>query len=139
MTFQKMLARLLVTMPGILRDILRGRLRGILFSVLFAVLLPATAHAAIDASQLKALAGDDPDARIAAVNTIAALANDEAAKVLTALKNEELYFKDDQVFLPDGEQFIALADGKKSLYLMVLMSLRLTIACVRQSTAPYPV
>ncbi|MBC3929448.1 urea ABC transporter permease subunit UrtB [Undibacterium sp. CY21W] len=117
MTFQKTLARLLVTIPGILlgrlRDILCGRLRGILFGVLFAVLLPATAHAAIDASQLKALAGDDPDARIAAVNTIAALANDEAAKVLTALKNEELYFKDDQVFLPDGEQFIALADGKK--------------------------
>jgi urea transport system permease protein len=102
-------------------------------------LLPATAHAAIDASQLKALAGDDPDARIVAVNTIAALANDEAAKVLTALKNEELYFKDDQVFLPDGEQFIAWPMAKKSPYPMVLMSLRLTIGCGRQSTAPYPV
>ncbi|WP_423679800.1 urea ABC transporter permease subunit UrtB [Undibacterium sp. WLHG33] len=117
MTFQKMLARQLVTMSatsgGTLLSRLRGGLCGILFSIAIAILLPATAHAAIDASQLKALAGEDPDARIVAVNTIAALANDEAAKVLSALKNEELYFKDDQVFLPDAEQFISLVDGKK--------------------------
>ena len=43
-------------------------------------------HAAIDPALLAPLAGDDPDARIEAVGKIAALANDDAYKVLSALK-----------------------------------------------------
>jgi urea transport system permease protein len=58
------------------------------------------ACAAIDAALLAPLGGDDPDARIAAVGNIAALANDDAAKVLKALKNDMLYAT------PDGKMVI---------------------------------
>ncbi|MDB5842457.1 MAG: urtB [Herminiimonas sp.] len=63
------------------------------------------AHAAIDAALLAPLAGDDPDARIEAVNKIAALADDEAARVLNALKDDTLYAS------PEGQVFI-VEDGK---------------------------
>lgn len=49
------------------------------------------AHAAIDAALLAPLAGDDPDARIAAVTQIAALVDDDARKILTALDTDTLY------------------------------------------------
>ncbi len=49
-------------------------------------------QAAISPELLKPLAGDDPDARIAAVTKIAALANVDAKKVLDALNNDTLYF-----------------------------------------------
>jgi urea transport system permease protein len=63
------------------------------------------AHAAIDAALLKPLAGDDPDARIEAVNKIAALASEDAFKVLNALKNDSLYAT------PDGKVYV-IDDGK---------------------------
>jgi urea transport system permease protein len=63
------------------------------------------AHAAIDAALLKPLAGDDPDARIEAVNKIAALASEDAFRVLNALKNETLYAT------PDGKVLV-VEDGK---------------------------
>ncbi|HEY8099596.1 MAG TPA: urea ABC transporter permease subunit UrtB [Burkholderiaceae bacterium] len=62
------------------------------------------AFAAIDPALLKPLAGDDADARIEAVNKIATLANEDAFKVLTALKNDTLYAK------PDGQVFIVEDD-----------------------------
>ncbi|MDP3842723.1 MAG: urea ABC transporter permease subunit UrtB [Oxalobacteraceae bacterium] len=62
------------------------------------------AHAAIDAAMLKPLAGDDPDARIEAVGQIAALANDDAAKVLQAIRDDALFA------LPDGRIFIVEDD-----------------------------
>jgi len=71
-----------------------------------------TAHAAIDGKLLQALAGEDPDARITAVNSIAALGNEEAAEVLTALKNETLFAKDVAVYLVNGEQAKDLSTGK---------------------------
>ncbi|MFL9923804.1 urea ABC transporter permease subunit UrtB [Herbaspirillum lusitanum] len=49
------------------------------------------AQAAIDPALLKPLAGDDPDARIEAVNKIAALANDDAVRILKALGSDALY------------------------------------------------
>jgi urea transport system permease protein len=63
------------------------------------------AAAAIDAALLKPLTGDDPDARIAAVAKIAALASPEAQQVLNALKNDAAYST------PDGE-FLIVEDGK---------------------------
>jgi urea transport system permease protein len=57
------------------------------------------AHAAIDPALLKPLAGDDPDARIAAVNQIAALANDDALKILNALNADALYARPDGTVL----------------------------------------
>jgi urea transport system permease protein len=62
------------------------------------------AFAAIDAALLAPLGGDDPDARILAVGNIAALANDDAAKVLKALKNDMLYAT------PDGKMVIITDD-----------------------------
>ena len=63
----------------------------------------ALAHAAIDPALLQPLAGDDPDARIEAVGQIAALANDDAYKVLSALKNDTLYATPEgKVLVVDG-------------------------------------
>ncbi|WP_407941652.1 urea ABC transporter permease subunit UrtB [Noviherbaspirillum galbum] len=63
------------------------------------------AQAAIEAGLLKPLAGDDPDARIESVNKIAALASDDAYKVLSAIKNDALFAT------PDGQVFV-IEDGK---------------------------
>ena len=68
-------------------------------------MLALSAHAAIDAELLKPLAGDDPDARIEAVSKIAALASEDAFKVLNALKNDSLYAT------PDGKVYV-VEDGK---------------------------
>ncbi len=62
------------------------------------------AQAAIDPALLKPLAGDDADARIEAVGQIAALATDDAYKVLKALMNDALYATaDGQVFVIDDD------------------------------------
>ncbi|MES2933680.1 MAG: urea ABC transporter permease subunit UrtB [Pseudomonadota bacterium] len=66
--------------------------------------LSLASHAAIDANLLKPLAGDDPDARIEAVVKIAALANDDAARVLQALKDDALFA------VPDGKVLIVEGD-----------------------------
>ncbi|MDY7548888.1 urea ABC transporter permease subunit UrtB [Glaciimonas sp. Gout2] len=58
------------------------------------------AHAAVDPALLKSLAGDDPDVRIEAVNKIAALANEDAAKILNALNTDALYSR------PNGDVLI---------------------------------
>ncbi|GIZ50612.1 urea ABC transporter permease subunit UrtB [Noviherbaspirillum aridicola] len=63
-----------------------------------------TAEAAIDPELLRPLAGDDPDARIEAVNKIATLANEEAFTLLNALKNDNLYAT------PDGDVLIVEDD-----------------------------
>jgi len=59
-----------------------------------------SAQATIDPALLKPLAGDDPDARIAAVTQIAALANADAQKILNAINNDALYAT------PAGEIYI---------------------------------
>jgi urea transport system permease protein len=53
--------------------------------------LSGAAHATIDPALLAPLAGDDPDARVEAIVKIGALANDDATRLLTALKNDALY------------------------------------------------
>ncbi|MEB0139301.1 MULTISPECIES: urea ABC transporter permease subunit UrtB [unclassified Undibacterium] len=75
------------------------------------LLLSYQAQAKLDVALCKALAGDDPDARIAAVNSIAALGSAEAAATLRALNQEELYFKGDTVYLAVGEQATDLSSG----------------------------
>ncbi|RZI41292.1 urea ABC transporter permease subunit UrtB [Herbaspirillum sp. HC18] len=80
----------------------------------------ALANAAIDPDLLKPLGGDDPDARIEAVNKIAALASEDAFKVLNALKNDALYTNaegnvfivgDNKAFDPATGQTVPLPDG----------------------------
>jgi urea transport system permease protein len=63
------------------------------------------AHAAVDPALLTPLAGDDPDARIEAVARIAALADDDARKLLQALQDDALYATPEgRVLVADGEQ-----------------------------------
>lgn len=81
------------------------RLLKILFAVGWLCIHSAAAHAAVDAALLKPLAGDDPDARIAAVGEIAALASEDALKILNAIKNDTLYAN------PDGQIFV-VEDGQ---------------------------
>lgn len=72
-----------------------------------------TAQAAIDPELLKPLAGDDPDARIEAVNRIAALANDDAYALLNALKNDSLYATaEGQVLIVEDDKATDPATGK---------------------------
>ncbi|MEG1053854.1 MAG: urea ABC transporter permease subunit UrtB, partial [Janthinobacterium sp.] len=73
--------------------------------VLACLFLASMAQAAIPADLLKPLAGDDPDARVAAVAQIAALATPEAARVLQALQDDALYAASDgKLYVVDGEQ-----------------------------------
>jgi urea transport system permease protein len=63
------------------------------------------ANAAVDDALLKNLASDDSDTRIEAVTQIAALANDDAFRIITALRDETLYTTPaGKVFILDGEQ-----------------------------------
>jgi urea transport system permease protein len=55
-----------------------------------ALCIPALGHAAIDPALLQPLAGDDPDARVAAVAGIAATGSVDARRVLQALLDDEL-------------------------------------------------
>ncbi|RJG05479.1 urea ABC transporter permease subunit UrtB [Noviherbaspirillum cavernae] len=78
-----------------------------------AAMASVAAHAAIDAALLKPLAGDDPDARIEAVNKMAALGSEDALKVLKALKEDTLYANPDgQVFIVENGQAFDPATGK---------------------------
>ncbi|MDO8305412.1 urea ABC transporter permease subunit UrtB [Herminiimonas sp.] len=73
------------------------------------------AHAVIDPALLSPLAGDDPEARIEAVGKIAALANDDARKVLSALKEDTLYATaDGQVLVAEDDKAWDPATGKTS-------------------------
>jgi urea transport system permease protein len=70
------------------------------------------AGAAIDAAMLQPLAGDDSDARIVAIDNIAALANDDAAKMLKAIKNDMLYTTPDGKFvIVDDDNTVDVATG----------------------------
>jgi urea transport system permease protein len=64
-----------------------------------------SAQAVIDPALLQPLAGDDPEARIEAVSKITALANDDAYRILSALKNETLY-------ATSAGQVLVIEDGK---------------------------
>ena len=64
-----------------------------------ATVTPAAAATTIDAALLKPLTGDEPDARIAAVAQIAALASPAAQRVLLALQGELAYATADGQFL----------------------------------------
>ncbi|MDB5951159.1 MAG: urea transporter permease [Massilia sp.] len=74
-----------------------------LFAFLLFLLHAAGAGAAIDAALLKPLAGDDADARIAAVAGIALLANEDARRVLQAMNDGALVAALDGSILIVGE------------------------------------
>ena len=75
------------------------------------LMLSLSAQAALDGKLLAALAGDDPDARIAAVNAIAASGDPDALLLLKAVKDEQVFFKGTTVYLQDGEQAKDLTSG----------------------------
>ncbi|MRX09579.1 urea ABC transporter permease subunit UrtB [Pseudoduganella sp. FT25W] len=61
-------------------------------------------YAGIPPDMLAPLAGDDPDARVAAIAAIGALATDDATRLLTALQNGDVYTT------PDGKLYIVTDD-----------------------------
>ena len=67
--------------------------------LLACLLLTGAAQAHIERALLAPLAGDDPDARVEAVGRIAALASDDAQRLLQALKNDALVVRPDGVLL----------------------------------------
>ena len=82
-------------------------------SAALALCLPLLAHAAIDPALLQPLAGDDPDARVAAVAGIAATGSAEARQVLQALLDDELVATPaGQVLIVHDGQAIDAATGK---------------------------
>jgi urea transport system permease protein len=84
-----------------------------IFVIVWLCIQAAVAHAAIDVALLKPLAGDDPDARIEAVNQIAAMAGKEAVRLLQALKNDAVYADaDGQVFIVENDQAFNPASGQ---------------------------
>ncbi|MDE3011209.1 MAG: urea ABC transporter permease subunit UrtB [Pseudomonadota bacterium] len=81
---------------------------------LFALLLLSclsSAHAALDPAALQALAGDDLDARNAAVVALALSADPQARVVLLALRDDALYTADGRVLVIDGEHLSDAASG----------------------------
>jgi urea transport system permease protein len=75
--------------------------------------LPALAHAALDPALLQPLAGDDPDARVAAVARIAATGGSDARQVLQALLDDALVATPaGQVLIVRDDQAIDAATGK---------------------------
>lgn len=83
-------------------------------------LFSVSSYAAIDASMLAPIAGDDPDLRVDAINQIAALANDDAKKILEALQNETLYATpeghvyivgDNDAFDPETDKIVPTPDN----------------------------
>lgn len=88
------------------------------------VLAAAPAHALVGQAELAALAGDDLDARIAAINAMALRADPDAMRVLTALKDETLYtapdgrllaIENDQAWDPATGATGAVPDGVDGL------------------------
>ncbi|MFP5391314.1 MAG: urea ABC transporter permease subunit UrtB [Gammaproteobacteria bacterium] len=86
--------------------------------------LHAGAHAAVDPAALSALAGDDADARIEAVNQLALAADADAMRVLAAIKAEQVYLtpdarvlvvQDDQAWDPATGATTTLPDGADGL------------------------
>ncbi|MET0320999.1 MAG: urea ABC transporter permease subunit UrtB [Duganella sp.] len=84
------------------------------------------AQAAIAPALLAPLAGDDFDARLAAIASIGALANDDATRVLTALKDDALYatpdgriviVTDDQVYDPVTDTTAPMPEGLNGVML----------------------
>jgi urea transport system permease protein len=84
--------------------------------MLLALLLAGFAlasQAAVDAALLAPLAGDDPDARIEAINAIAATGDEDAARLLKALAYGNLYAAPDgQLLLVNDDKATDPATGK---------------------------
>ena len=92
----------------------------ILFAATLFCLHPAHAHtgthahqhSTVDAALLAPLTSDDPDARVAAVGKLAALANEDAERVLQALQSDSLYATPDgAVLIVDGDVAFNPATG----------------------------
>ena len=78
-----------------------------------ALSLPLLAHAALDPALLQPLAGDDPDARVAAVARIAATGGSDSRQVLQALLDDALVATPaGQVLIVRDDQAIDAATGK---------------------------
>ncbi len=79
--------------------------------VVVALMALAPAYAALDPDVVKGLAGDDSDAKIAAINALAVNGDEAAARVLNALSADALYRAGDALIVMDGDTAVDAASG----------------------------
>ncbi|MBL8481789.1 MAG: urea ABC transporter permease subunit UrtB [Rhodocyclaceae bacterium] len=79
--------------------------------LLFAAMIISPAHAAIDPAMLQGLAADDSDDKIAAIAKVAALADADALRVLTAMSKDNLMAAGDKLYVADGDKLTDAATG----------------------------
>lgn len=86
-----------------------------MYRVLFLCLMwvAGLAQAALPAEALQALASDDFDARIAAIQTLGAAADPDARRILQALEDEALAVAGGRLVILDGEQVLDAATGQR--------------------------
>jgi urea transport system permease protein len=87
------------------------RLLGPLLALVALLLHVAPAVAALDPALLKSLAADDSDAKIAAIATLAQVADPQAFAVLEALDADSLYVDGDRILIVKGDQAFDAATG----------------------------
>ena len=78
----------------------------------FALMALTPAHAALDPQIVKGLAGDDSDAKIAAINALAVTGDEAAARVLNALSADALYRSGEMLIVMDGDSAVDAASGR---------------------------
>jgi len=82
---------------------------------LFAFLLYAccaSAHAALDAQQVRRLAAEDSSDKVAAIEQLTQTADPDAVRVLKAMADDSLFLAGDRVVIVDGEQAFDAATGR---------------------------
>ena len=69
------------------------------------------AHAALDPAQVRRLAADDSTEKVAAIRQIAQTADPDAARLLTAMGDGNLYLANDKALIIDGDKAVDAATG----------------------------
>nr|MBL8412155.1 urea ABC transporter permease subunit UrtB [Dechloromonas sp.] len=82
---------------------------------LFALLccIGLNAHAALSPAQVRQLANEDSTDKVAAIRQIVQSADPDAARVLTAMADGNLYLANDKALIIDGESAVDAATGAK--------------------------
>ncbi|MFZ4537367.1 urea ABC transporter permease subunit UrtB [Propionivibrio sp.] len=84
--------------------------RSLLVFLLYACCL--SAHAALDAAQVRQLAAEDSTDKVVAIQQLTQTADIDAVRVLKAMADDNLYLSADQVIIIEGEKAFDAATGK---------------------------
>ena len=83
--------------------------RSLLVFLLYACCL--SAHAALDAAQVRRLAAEDSSDKVAAIQQLTQTADPDAVRVLKAMAEDTLYLAGDKVVIVDGDKAFDAATG----------------------------